>query len=186
MDQCPSGNKRKHPSECPQCGAGVKLKYDGYTYYSCDSWTCADGLFKETSACKTITGLTGALKKENDALRAEVKKLSRTMGRRQAELDDTISEVIGVKNESWRHYNRACAAEKERDALRAEVKTLMQVAPEPSRLVVATLIYAAAVGAGEIELSLDPDMCAEDVLAHADALIRTEKETQNDNEGGNR
>ena len=70
----------------------------------------------------------------------------------------------------------------QRDEARAEVERLkvtvnqQLTCPEPSRLEIATLLYAASIQAGLIDVGLDPDMSPHDAFTHADAIIAAAKE----------
>jgi hypothetical protein len=85
---------------------------------------------------------------ENRRLAAELERV-RGSGNLNAELSKLVADM-----------NRAHAA---------------QVSPEPSRLEIAAMFYAAEIAAGNIDTGVDHDMCPLDVLDHADSLIAAAK-----------
>jgi hypothetical protein len=84
----------------------------------------------------------------NSGLAAELERV-KAIPRQSGDLNAELSKLVA-------DMNRAHAA---------------QVKPEPSRLEIAAMFYAADIAAGNVETASIPDECPNDALEHADALI---------------
>lgn len=118
------------------------------------------------------------LMEQRDKARAEVERLTRELERAISER--TPHDYGILKNQRDDYRNRLCAAIKETQDARAEVERLKNhipdvgkmVRPEPSRLEIAAMIYAAFAGAQCAKEKVNPTAyialkCADELLAEA-------------------
>ena len=102
------------------------------------------------------------------------------------ELHQSRAEVERVKACCERGDKMLQQVKRDRDEAREQVEALKNYfgnakkisSPEPSRLEIAAMFYAADIAAGNIDAGIDPDMCPFNALDHADALIKAAKEAK--------